>query len=260
MRRFRALALLLILFGGASAHAAEGLEENIRLLRESKDFRVRTQAALALGTSGAKQAVVPLCRGLEDENRTVRIASASAMGRLRQGGQACLKKRLTVEAEQSVRTSVERALEQLEDPGASEPTIDAKTRFYIALDKLAGPERLNQPVRAAAVAAAGPGVAFAPAEETVAAATRTLGKFPQAKGFSLAFKVNKPEYKDGQLRIKLSVVIMSYPGKGILGNFSQQATIAGVSEPSPRMEEELLLELTQAAMQKFLSLAPTLEE
>src|SRR5262245_45547724 len=67
-------------------------------LKNGDDFRVRTQAALALGASKSKRAVDPLCRGLEDSNQTVRAASAAALGKLKQGGEDCLSKRLDNES------------------------------------------------------------------------------------------------------------------------------------------------------------------
>src|SRR5688572_8582896 len=45
---------------------------------QSSDFRLRTQAALALGASKSAQAVEPLCKTLTDENVSVRTAAAAA--------------------------------------------------------------------------------------------------------------------------------------------------------------------------------------
>lgn len=249
--------------GVRAAWAADGWKENAKLLVEAKDFRVRVQAALSLGTSGEKEAVTPLCKGLGDENRTVRIAAASALGRLALGGKGCLQRRLEIETEASVKTSIERALAQLEGGGAggAEPTIDAKTKFYVALDKLAGPERLNGPVRAAFVRGARgqSAVAFAPAGEKQADAERVLAKFTGARGFALSLKASKPNYADGGLEMKLSVALMSYPDRNILLSYSQKAAMSGVSEPNPKAEEELLVSAAESAMQKFLGVAPTLE-
>ena len=249
--------------GVRAAWAADGWKENAKLLLEAKDFRVRVQAALSLGTSGEKEAVTALCKGLGDENRTVRIAAASALGRLALGGKGCLQRRLEVEPEASVKTSIERALAQLEGGGAggAEPAIDAKTKFYVAIDKLAGPERLNGPVRAAFVRGAKgqSAVAFAPVGEKQADAERVLAKFAGARGFAMSVKASKPSYADGTLEMKLSVALMSYPDRNILLSFSQKAAMGGVTEPNPKAEEELLVSAAEAAMQKFLGLAPTLE-
>ncbi|HSC87670.1 MAG TPA: HEAT repeat domain-containing protein [Polyangiaceae bacterium] len=250
---FASLVTLLV----GTAWAAPGLADNAKLLRESKDFRVRTQAALALGASDDTRAVQPLCGGLDDENRTVRIASATALGRLLRGGKDCLQARLAKEQDEAVRTSIGRAIEQVSAP--PEPRLDAKSKFYVALDKLSGPADWNSPARRAMVGAAPAGVAFAPAGESPADAAKLLARFTNARGFALALKVGEPEYSGGQLTMKVSVVVMSYPDKNIVASFSQKGGVGGVSGPSPSVERELLTDLAQAAMRKFVALAPTLE-
>lgn len=253
-----ALALLL---GVEPVWAADSVADNAGRLREAKDFRVRTQAALALGASADPRAVTPLCTGLDDENRTVRIAAASGLGKLHLGGEKCLTERLGREKDALVKTSLQRALEQLNSGGGSaEPVIDKKTRVYLAIDKLAGPAAWDGPLRSALVRAAGTGVAFAPRGETPSQGGRVLGQFGQARGFSLAFKVGAAEYEGDQLGLKLSVVILSYPGKAILGSFSQKAAMGGVHAPAPEAEQELLVDLAGSALKKFLTLAPTLDE
>src|SRR3954470_9511601 len=61
------LAVALLLQAG-TAQAADRLTELATKLQTDKDFRVRTQAALALGVSQSERAVAPLCSGLDDEN------------------------------------------------------------------------------------------------------------------------------------------------------------------------------------------------
>ena len=72
-------------------------------LKQSKDFRVRTQAALALGTSASKRAVPVLCQALADPSAAVRASAAAALGRLKKGGQKCVRRRLIVEKNANVR-------------------------------------------------------------------------------------------------------------------------------------------------------------
>src|SRR5580658_552354 len=60
------------------------------------DFRVRTNAALALGLTHDEEAVVPLCAGLEDPNETVRQGAAVGLRRLGlSSGVDCLAARTT---------------------------------------------------------------------------------------------------------------------------------------------------------------------
>src|SRR5690606_12062175 len=101
-------------------------------LANAKDFRVRTQAALALGASKSKGAVEPLCGGLGDENSTVRAASAAALGKLRKGGKECLKRQLAAESKESVKSVIQRSIARL-DEGAA-PSITDRTMFFVALE------------------------------------------------------------------------------------------------------------------------------
>src|SRR5882757_8374398 len=104
MRRF-ALAALLGGVGFIAARAAlaepvagsADVDHLLQNLANGSDFRIRTQAALALGASKSQLAVEPLCGGLGDANATVRAASAAALGRLRLGGSECLQRRLATE-------------------------------------------------------------------------------------------------------------------------------------------------------------------
>src|SRR5687768_4441045 len=68
-----ALGLLLVSLIGSEAKAQQTPAdvERIAKLGSNPDFRVRTQAALALGASRQKAAVAPLCRSLSDSNTTV---------------------------------------------------------------------------------------------------------------------------------------------------------------------------------------------
>jgi HEAT repeat protein len=81
-------------FGLASglARADPKVPYLVEQLRTSEDYRVRTQAALALGASGEDAAVKPLCGALDDGNASVRAAAAAALGKLgKPAGAPCLK-------------------------------------------------------------------------------------------------------------------------------------------------------------------------
>jgi len=253
------VATLLLLLPGLAA--ADDFQKNVDELRTAADFRVRTQAALALGASHDRRAVVPLCQGVTDTNRVVRIASATALSRLAQGGDSCIRTQLDKEGDEQVKAALEKALSKLLGGGGAEPAIAASTRLYIAIDKLAGPERLNGPVRAAFVRGAGGSgeVAIAPVGETVPQATELLKKYHAAKGFMLSPRAAKPTYEGDQLKVKLSVAILSYPEKSIVGSFTQNLAMSGVTGPDPKAEEELVISAAESAMRKFLQIAPSLD-
>ncbi|NLE87355.1 MAG: HEAT repeat domain-containing protein [Myxococcales bacterium] len=247
-------------FGGVvtprTASAQDAVERHIALLKRSDDFRVRTQAALALGASKDKRALVPLCHALDDGNRTVRIASASALGRLRLGGKGCLERRLSVEDQEAVKSSIQRALEAVGGASAEEaaPTIDGSTKYYVALGKVvnASPEHASK-VRANMTGAARElgGYAVAPENETQAQAQALLKKHPKVKAFYLAPTLTPPSYEGGNLTIRISVAMLSYPDKVMLGQFSVKLTQEGVSGKNPQAELELVGMAAESAMKKF---------
>jgi hypothetical protein len=237
------------------------LSKNAELLQSADDFRVRTQAALALGASGDDKAVAPLCGGVRDAHHVVRIASATALSRLARGGVGCLRAQLEREQDERVKAAFEKALARLEGMPA-EPAIDATTAYYVALDLGGVPSRAAREARAAFVRGIGgkQGVALAPVGESVDEATKVLERFTGASGFLLAPKLKEPVYDGSTVKLTLSVAILSYPDRSILGSFSQSLSMGGVTQPDPKSEDELLLAAAESAMQKFLTLAPSLVE
>lgn len=247
-----------VLVAASSASAQDRVGQQIGLLQTSTDFRVRTQAALALGSSKDARAVAALCKGLDDANTTVRIASAAGLGRLNLGGSECLKRRLTKEQSTSVKGSIDRALAQL---GPIGPAIDASTRFYVALGNTSHETKrtdIDNMVRkgmAKAATAAG-GFALAPNGETPTAAQGVLSKHSQVKGYYLAPKLTLT-YAGGRLNLKLNVAMLTYPEKNMVGQFSR--TVASpASEPDPELEAELVTYVAEAAMKQFSQIAPSL--
>lgn len=257
-RTLRWLLICLALLFSISAQASDAIEKNISLLRSSSDFRVRTQAALALGASTSSRAVQPLCGALADENRTVRIASATALSRLRQGGGSCLSARLNIEKDTAVLSALKNAIARL--GAGAEPAIGSGTRYYIAIQTLAGPERLNAPVRAAFVKEGrnNAAVAIAPAQEDQAAAAGILSRHSGVKGFLLAPRLSKPVYEGGMLQVKMSVAIMSYPGNALIGTYSKTVGMGGIPSQNTEAENELVVMAAEESMKQFLSIAATL--
>lgn len=85
-RRVAALAAACVWLFAPGAWAQASLDRLITALKSGGDFRVQTQAALALGASKNQGAVAPLCGALSDPNTTVRAAAAAALGKLALGG------------------------------------------------------------------------------------------------------------------------------------------------------------------------------
>lgn len=252
------LAGILLLLSGAAL--ASDLRKNASLLRSASDFRVRTQAALALGASENSDAVEPLCKGVSDEHRVVRIASATALARLDLGGRQCVELRLKSEPDAKVKAALQKALARLSGPEGLEPQLSAASRIYVSIGRLAGSDGLARDVRAGflqGIARDGK-VAVAPQNETPSEADALLKQHPRVKGFFLAVKAAPPVYAAGQLKVTLSVAIMSYPGRDLVGTFSQRLAMSGVTAKDEKAERELFAAAAQSAMRKFIELAPSL--
>lgn len=107
------------------AHACPRTAFLVERLKTSDDYRVRTQAALALGASGDDAAVQPLCGALADGNATVKVAAAAALGKLsKAAGLSCSQSAEKTEAEPSVKTQLQKSIASLQaasTPGGPPP-------------------------------------------------------------------------------------------------------------------------------------------
>jgi len=268
-RAMRALSVLAflgtwLLASVASAQPSD-LDRLIYNLANSEDFRVRTQAALALGASKSERAVGPLCSGLADTNTTVRAASAAALGRLGQRtGQPCLEKRLATETSDVVKATIQKALETLKNAGAggAEPAFGSDTKWYVSIgktnDKTArGTPEVDGIVRGAMTSKMGqtPGFLAAPAAETPAEAKRRHAAHASVKGYFLSPGVSPPDYSNGNLKVKIEVAMLSYPEKNLIGSYSVNLTEPGVSPGSTENENELIRMAAERAIDKFATIA-----
>jgi hypothetical protein len=240
---------LLVVMG---AQAAPSVPELASRLAKSDDFRVRAQAALALGASGDSSAVDPLCKGLADSSTTVRVASAVALGRLAAGGGECLSSRLEVEPSDKVKQSIQTAIAKLS------PGLDDATRYYIAIGTVA--DETGRGKGAVEAIVRGPmskalksldGFALAPSSETRGQAEKLLSKHPKVKGFFLAPRVLKPAYTGGNLKVKMEIALFTYPGKSLLGSYSVKLTQQGVSDTDSEAENGLFEMIAERAIQKL---------
>jgi HEAT repeats len=256
MRRRCALAVFASAWlTGPWAHAEPGLDvpHLIQTLSNDSDFRVRTQAALALGVSKSPQAIEPLCGALVDTNTTVRVAAAAALGRLHLGGSECLEDRLPAETNEVVRGALRKALE---------PVITADTKCYVSLGKATDKtgrsgDFIEKTIRKGMAGAAGglEGVALAPRTETPAEAKRRLSSHPQLKAFFLSPRVSAPEYSGGALIVRIDVAIFTYPDKALFGNYSVKLTEPDVPKPNQDSENELFQMAAERSMEKFAKIA-----
>lgn len=263
--RLWGLSLLTTLLMVAVPSAARADEERVKFLAEklkSEDFRVRTNAALALGASNEDSAVDPLCGALADGHETVRQASAVALKRLnRPSSVPCLKSRAEVESNEGVKIQIARALDALGSSGDSggggggggdeKIKENPNAKYYIALSTVANStgraqadvEGIVLKAIKAKLDSAGT-VQLAPSKETPDAAKKKMAD-RKMKGLYLAIAVDRFDYANGNLRVKVKLGVFTYPGKSLVGNVDKGVTKEGVS-PTDKASEDQLMELAAA--------------
>jgi hypothetical protein len=268
MLRARGTALLLAFATafGARLTRAQGtgdVDRMIENLRNGADFRVRTQAALALGASKSPRATQALCTGLADPNITVRAAAAAGLGKLQLGGADCLSSRLNDEPSPIVKSAIQKALEQVK--GGALPAIGPATKFYIAIGKTTDKsgrsgDGIDRMVQKAMQGAAGPlAMAIAPTSESPADAKKLLATHKGVRSFYLSPKVGPIEYSGDSLKVRLEVAIFTYPDKAMLGNYAVPLTQEGVSGRDPASEDDLVKMAAERAMEKFPAIAARIQ-
>jgi hypothetical protein len=223
-----------------SAWAADGRIEFLsRQLDRATDPRARAQACLLLGASNDHSAIAPLCGGLGDASELVRSACAKAMGQLADPSSLECLKRHGGDTNPEVRDLVQRALAVLD----RQQTRSGLGAVYVfvspVLDKEDRPNAGNvrmvdERLRAALTTL---GVNLAPVNETKAQATAVI-RAGRLKGFV----VNPELSTHAPAGLKLSLLVLTYPDRSILGEVSVKASGAGASELiralAPKVVEE----------------------
>ena len=221
----------------AGAIAAPSVAYLAEQLRTSDDYRVRTQAALALGASGDDAAVKPLCDALGDANASVKVASAAALGKLgKPAGLPCLKAALRRESAASVKSQIEKSIATLGAQGggaaqaapATPPPPGADTKFYVAIQVTNKTGRSAAEVDAIVRGAmqdkilAKRGYAVAPKAETAAQGGQVV-KSKRLKGFFLVATVEPPVVRRRRPVSGGPRDDVDLPGEGAAGRVRAQA-------------------------------------
>ena len=274
MRRFGArllvlLALMLIASTGAADGRVTFLAARLKYPPASgqpDDFRVRTSAALALGATTDDDAIAPLCGGLDDPSEVVRQAVAVALKRMaRESSRDCLQRRAGVETNTTVKLQIKRALDALDAAGGSagpsggggETPSAASAKYYVSVSRIT-----NNTTRSAADVQRIVGGAItsklaelgeyqlAPSGETNEAAKATLTK-RRLKGYYLGVSVDKLDYSDGSLRVRVKIAVFSYPGRDLRGEVPAGATLPGARPGDTGAEEQLMSVVAARAAELF---------
>ena len=273
------LAVFAMLVGSPSdARADDGPSvEFLQSKLKSDDFRVRFNAALALGgKSGGDdhpKAVASLCDALGDEKEAVRTAIASALKRLNKpSALQCLRSRLSAEPSNDVKLGITRAIESIEasggsgsgggDPGGSAPPAannpNAKYYFAYTISNNTGRSQgeietlVLRPMRAK-LDGAGTFQYARPAESPDEA--RKVLKDRKLSGLYLSVAVDMSYVDDPtnglMLKVKLRIAVSSYPGKALKGSFDKGVSQAVGRRGDKATEDNLLSTAAALAFDQF---------
>ena len=230
----------------------------VRMLGTSSQFRVRAQAALALGAAEDPAVVPALTKALRrDGHPAVRAASASALERLGAPSSAAALKLALRDNDKTVRAAAKRALDEVERglakatpkpaavaPSTPFPSAAREALFYVGVG-LPGSQvstlsagllrNLREHLAREVVQIAG--VRLAPENESRSAAEREL-RAQKMTGYFIDSSVTSLETKpDGSIRAQVSVVVGTYPGRDMRAMLSGAATVSGGgSGESTRLE------------------------
>jgi len=262
-RRLGAGLAILLGLTGATDVCADSRTGFLTQQLRSEDFRVRTGAALGLGSTDDDAAIPPLCRALADDSATVREAVVAALKRLaRPAGVACMKARASSEPDQQVKASLARAIEALEATrsggggGEFNPPMVANARYYVAISPVQnGTTRSQGDVDRIVLGAirsklmARGKYQLAPSHPNLDADRVTITK-RKLRGYYLAVSVEKIEYSSAGMRAKIKCAVFDYPSKSLRGEVPASVSVPGVQSPSPAMEDTAM----QAAAERLADL------
>lgn len=244
------------------AMAAPKIDDLVKQLA-SDDFRVRTQAALALGASGDAAAVKPLCGALKDSNQTVRLAVVAGLGKLgKDDGATCIRGAKGAEKDATVVTAMDKALENIM-LGGDPPLPGSSAKYYVAITVVNRTNRPNLEVeamvrKALSAKLLGSSVnAVAPRNESNTAATNVL-KARNLKGYLLSASVEPFNYGGGDLTVQLKVAMSTYPDRSLKAEFSPKLTQKGTKQNDVESEKVLVKMASESAAETFGKIAASL--
>jgi hypothetical protein len=228
---------------------------------QSDDFRIRAQAALALGATNDDAAVQPLCQALSDPSDAVRTAVAAALGRLgRPAGADCLKGRIGSETSAGVKGQMHKAIDSIAASGGgggAAPKAVPNAKYYVALSPVSnGTGRPQADVDRIVVGAIVSKLSalgkyqLAPSGESPDRA-RSVMSTRNLKGFYLSVSVDKFDYSNGNLRVRVKIAISGYPGKDLKGEVGPGVTQTGVNPGDKSSEDNLMGMVAGQAVDQF---------
>ncbi len=252
-RGYRVFAVIALCFTLTSVAAADARTDFlVRMLSSSTQFRVRTQAALALGAQPpAPDITQALAKALGDEHPAVRAASASALERIKDPSTLSALRAAQNDSDASVRTAVKSALDALGVKGSaavaassssssssssgagSSATPSGAATFYVGVGLPGSQVGLSAPALRALrehvvrQVTQIEGVRVAPENEDQRSAQKVIGTAKLVGYFVDSSVTNVEARPDGSVRAQVSVIIGTYPGRDMRAMLSGAATVSG---------------------------------
>lgn len=235
----------------------------VQQLKTGDDFRVRTQAALALGATGDDAAVKPLCDALSDENAMVKQSAAAALGKLGKGSAlACLKTAIAKESGAGPKKQMQKAIDALA-AFAPPPPPGPDSKYYVAIDVTNKTKRTSDEVDSIVRSAmqskllGKTGYAVAPKGESSVDAGKIV-KSKKLAGYYLIASVEPPLYEGSNLTQVVRVSMWTYPTKALKGEFSPKLTQSDTPKADPEGEKELIKLCVENAVDTFVKVAASM--
>jgi len=273
--RIACLAMWLLAGTPPTVHADARTDFLVRMLSTSAQFRVRAQAALALGGQAPQANIVrALIAALRDQHPAVRAASASALERLKDPTALAALKTTLGDSDGSVRAAARNAIAVIE-PARPEPARtptpvmpSGPATYYVGVGMpgsqvgLSAPMLRNMREHVVAQITQIGGVAIAPENEDRRAAGQVIGS-QKLVGYYIDSSVTSIEQKpDGSVRAQVSVILGTYPGRDMRAMLSGAATVSGGGSGDEAKAQAIQAAFTGAlrrlpqAMQAGLARAP----
>jgi hypothetical protein len=251
----RGLGVLLMLLLLASVAGADGRTTFLIDRLKSDDFRVRTNAALALGATNDDAAIQPLCGALSDSNDVVRQAAAAALKRLgKASALPCMRARLAAESNADVKLQITRAIDALAGGGGGggSPPVVSNAKFYVSIvvgtnSSGADTGRIMNAITGKLDALGG--YQLAPRSEAPDAARAVIAR-RNLKGFHLTVSVELADTDRG-LKALVRIAVASYPGRDLRGEVAPYAIASGVRRGDAGAEASLLQAVAERAAEQF---------
>ncbi len=228
----------------------------VQQLKTSDDFRVRTQAALALGASGDDAAVKPLCDALADSNDLVKQSAAAALGKLgKAAGAPCLQAAHAKEKAAGPKKQMQKAMDMLAG-SAAPPPPGPDSKYYVAIEVTNKSKRKLDEVESIVRSAmqvkllGKTGYAVAPKDESSANAGKIV-KSKKLAGYYLIASVEAPVYDGTNLSQTVRVSMWTYPSKALKGEFAPKLTQTDTAGPDPESEKVLIKMCVESAIDTF---------